>query len=321
MSSEPVLPMADTTEAYDLVRDDEGVLRPGVNGLFRHLGVEPAPAARFPTGSLPVYGADDVVLKLFPQVHVEEYPVEAAVLTAVNDKLPIATPRLLACGERDGWGYVLMSRLPGVSLDTVWGQTTQDQRDRLADDLGAAVAALHALPLPEIDDWWPSDWDAFVTGQRADCLDRQRARGLPETWLAQIPDALNADLTSRAPVLLHTEIMREHLLVHPDPAGGWRYSGLIDFEPAMRGNREYEFVGIGCFVAQGDHRFLGRVLRAYGYADHELDRAFQSRMMAWALLHYYSNLPRWMKHLPEPTEPTFDALADRWFGTSPLTGM
>lgn len=50
---------------------------------------------------------------------------------------------------------------------------------------------------------------------------------------------------SGPPVLLHTEIMSEHLLVTQSPGGSWRLSGLLDFEPAMRGEREYEFVGAG----------------------------------------------------------------------------
>ena len=58
-------------------------------------------------------------------------------------------------------------------------------------------------------------------------------------------------------MLLHTEVMRQHLLAVEGPGGVLRLSGLIDFEPAMRGEREYEFVGVGVFVAEGDGRFLG----------------------------------------------------------------
>ena len=38
-------------------------------------------------------------------------------------------------------------------------------------------------------------------------------------------------------------------------------------------------------------------------------------MMAWTLLHYYSNLARYLQRRPTPAEPTLDALADRWFAT------
>jgi hygromycin-B 7''-O-kinase len=66
-------------------------------------------------------------------------------------------------------------------------------------------------------------------------------------------------------VLLRTEVMREHLLVGPGPAGAWRLSGPIDFEPAMRGEREYEFASVGVFVAEADARFLAATLTRCGY--------------------------------------------------------
>ncbi|WP_203788998.1 aminoglycoside phosphotransferase family protein [Paractinoplanes rishiriensis] len=304
-----------TEEAYDAIARDERALRPGVDRLLRELGADSAGAARFASGSLPVYAAGTCVLKLFPQVYAEERQFEAGVLEAVAGRLPIPTPRVHATGERDGWGYVLMDRVAGVPLAVAWRRINVLSRDRLADDLGRAVAALHRVPPPDLDDWWPDGWDAFVAAQRAGCAGRQRALGLPEEWLAGLPAALDVDLGAGPPVLLHTELMRDHLYVEPDPAGGWRYSGLIDFEPAMPGAAEYEFVGAAAFVSEGDARFLGRMLRAYGYRDEDLDEAFRARMMAWSLLHLYSNIPAWLKRLPPPAEPTFRSLAARWFGT------
>jgi hygromycin-B 7''-O-kinase len=143
------LPVAASEEAFDAL--GEASLRPAVVALLRDLGVDPAGAQRYASGSLPVYRAGELVLKLFPQVHREECPVETAVLGAVHGRLPIATPRVVTSGERDGWGYVLMSRMPGSPLSAVWPRIPPQERDRLADELGWAVAALHALPPPVID--------------------------------------------------------------------------------------------------------------------------------------------------------------------------
>jgi hygromycin-B 7''-O-kinase len=114
-------------------------------------------------------------------------------------------------------------------------------------------------------------------------------------------------------VLLHTEVMREHPLAAEDPEGTWRLCGLIDFEPAMRGEREYEFVAVGVFLAQGDGRFLARTPAAYGYHPDQLGPDLRRRLLAWGILHRYSNLRWWMRRLPEPYRPTLEALADRWF--------
>jgi hygromycin-B 7''-O-kinase len=310
-----VLPPAATEEAFIAVARDEAALRPGLERLSTRLGLDPVNLTRYPAGSRPVYASGDVVLKLFPPVAGwPDYRVEAKVLAAVQGKLPTATPRVHAVGEQDGWGYVLISRLPGVPLDSVWDQV--GDRDRLAGDLGEMIAALHEVLPPEIAGWWPGDWPAFVAQQREQVVGEQISLGLPTAWADQIPGFLDeVALPNRTPVLLHTEVMREHLLVTEDHGGAWRLSGLIDFEPAMRGDREYEWAAVGVFVADGDGAFLGRALTAYGYPSDRLDRTLRRRLLAWMLLHRYSHLPWYLRRLPEPDRPTLDALADRWFAT------
>lgn len=71
----------------------------------------------------------------------------------------------------------------------------------------------------------------FVARQRAACEQSQRGLGLAAEWADQIPGFLDSvALRDEEPVLLHTEVMRQHLLVEPGP---WRLVGLIDFEPAL----------------------------------------------------------------------------------------
>jgi hygromycin-B 7''-O-kinase len=312
-----VLPHVRTEQALAAVRQDEAAIRPGVEQLCRLLGVNADGLTRYPDGSRPVYATSDLVLKLFPPVTAwPDHRIEAEVLAAVAGQLPTPTPHVHAAGEHDGWGYVLMSRLPGVQLDAAWNQVSAQDRDRLAGQLGETIAALHRIPPPEITDWWPADWPAFVTRQRAQCASEQRALGLPAQWADQIPGFLDAvTLPSGPPVLLHTEVMRQHLLAGESPDGTWRLSGLIDFEPAMRGEREYEFASVGIFVAEGDARFLARTLTSYGYHRDQLDHSLRRHLLAWGLLHRYSNLRWWMQRLPEPDRPTLDTLADCWFAT------
>jgi hypothetical protein len=215
-----VLPAADTWDALPA----EAVLRPGVVRLCGALGVDPAGLVRFAAGSRPVYAAGDLVLKLYPPLDAGAHRVEAGVLAAVSGALPVATPVVHAVGEEaGGWGYVLMSRLPGVPLDRAWPELGESDRDR-------------------------------------------------------------------------------------------QLSGVIDFEPAMRGVREYEFVALGLFTAGGDPRFLRQTLTAYGYAHGDLDAGFRRRLTGWTILHRYSHLAAYLDRLPPP-EPTFEAAADRWFAT------
>jgi len=309
------LPPASTAAEFAAIRGDEARLRPGVGAILaRHLlGGE---VARFAGGSLPVYAIGEThVLKLFPPVHLSERGTEATALSLVAGRLPIPTPRVEQVGELAGWGYVLMERLHGEGLATAWPRLGGYDRERLLAALGEALAALHAIRHPLLETLAPPDWGAFVTEQRASAVERQRAKGLDAAWLAQLPAFLES--LPREPaaerVLLHTEVMREHLLVRQG-ARGWELSGLFDFEPAMRGAPEYELASVGVFVSRGDPRLLGTLLRSYGYREADLDEALARRLLGYAIVHRYSNLRWYLERLPPPAAPTLAALALRGWG-------
>lgn len=283
----------------------------------RH-GLGGEPVTRYDSGSLPVFALGTRhVLKLYPpQDHAHEQ-VEARVLGFVDGRLPLPTPQVVASGEWDDGSYLLMTQLRGRRLVEVWPQLTATERERLCRHLGEAVAALHALDSRPLADLPPPHWEAFMPSQRRQAVERQRQCGLPEPWLEQIEPFLErwAGAGDAEQVLLHTEVMREHLLVEPEGTG-WHLSGLFDFEPTMRGAREYEFASIGLFVSAGDARALRCILRAYGYAETQLDGVLQNRLMAQALLHRYSNLPWYLQRLPLPSAMRLEQLAAHWWKLS-----
>ncbi|WP_167971483.1 aminoglycoside phosphotransferase family protein [Lentzea indica] len=248
---------------------------------------------RFEEGSLPVFAiGDDLVLKLWPPEHHDEVPTEVAVMEALYGKLPVPTPRLHDTGLLDDWAYVLMSRLHGSEPDV--------PDVEISVQVGEMLAALHEVEPPDVLE--PKDWAAFVAEQRAGCVEQQRKRDLSEHWLEQIPEFLDdVDLGDVRPVLLHTEVMSVHLLQQKG-----KLSGLFDFEPAMRGAFEYEFVGAGIFVTKGDQRCWKAMMDAYGRTPDP------RRVMAYALLHVYSNMSWFMGEMPEAD--SLDELAVRWFG-------
>jgi hygromycin-B 7''-O-kinase len=234
---------------------------------------------------------------------------EARVLDYLSGRLPVATPELLAHGEyENGWRYVLMSQLHGAELAAAWPAIPRPHQDRIASEAGEMLAALHSLdPGPLHAILGPAEWAGFLASQRATAAERQQAVKLPNPWLSQIEGFLESvPLTpGRERVLLHTEVIREHLLVNP---GLWTLSGLLDFETAMTGDRAYEFAAAGLFISRGDPRLLGRILAGYG-------RGFEPReLLAYTLLHVHSNLPECLSELPVPPEPTLDSLALTGFG-------
>ncbi|MEU6989182.1 aminoglycoside 3'-phosphotransferase/choline kinase family protein [Streptomyces sp. NPDC046465] len=309
-----MLPEVNTDEEWDRVVGDETVVRPAAEDLCARLGLAGEPLTRYPEGSQPVYAVgEEHVLKLFPGAAAQDGITEARVLSHIEGRLPVPTPRVHGSGTYEsGWRYILMSRLPGEDLAAAWPRIPRADRERIVTDTAETLAALHALdPGPLADVLGPGDWDAFLAGQRAGAVDRQRERGLAEHWLVQIPGFLDAvplfeAENRRQPALLHTEFMLQHLTVDADD--GWRLTGLLDFEPAMIGDPAYDFVGVGLFVTRGEPGLMDRFAKAYG-------RSFDPRqLLAYTLLHVYSSLPRYLRELPAPPEPTLDALAEAWFG-------
>ncbi|GGN28083.1 phosphotransferase [Lentzea pudingi] len=248
---------------------------------------------RFEGGSLPVFAiGDDLVLKLFPPEYHSEVSTEVAVMEAVHGRLPVPTPRLRGVGLLDDWAYVLMSRLHGE--EPVVPDVEVSVR------VGEMVKALHAIEPPAV--LGPVDWAAFVGERRAVCVEQQRKRGLGARWLERIPAFLDGvDLGAESSVLLHTEVMSAHLLRRNGVL-----SGLFDFEPAMRGAFEYEFASVGVFVTKGDRECWRALVEAYGRVPDP------RRVMAYALLHVYSNMPWYLREMPDGD--SFDELAVRWFG-------
>jgi hygromycin-B 7''-O-kinase len=267
---------------------------------------------RYTTGSVPVFAVgDDHVVKLYPAAERSHFQAEWAALTRIDGGLPVPTPRAVAAGERGSWFYIVMTRLAGIPMVEAWPEIDGKDRLRLVHEVGSAIAALHAV---RTDDLEPLaiDWPAFVETQRTSCRDRQLSRGLPTPWA----DAVEPFLARWTPgddgarVLLHTEVMREHLLVDRR-SGAWHVSGLFDFEPAMIGAPGYEMAAVGLFVSCAEPGLLRAFLDGYGGESNE-DLPF--RIMAWALLHRYSNLPWYLERLPAPDrEGDLEALARRWF--------
>jgi hygromycin-B 7''-O-kinase len=307
-----MLPAVRTDEEWQAVHFDEKTVRPAAEDLAARLGLAGAGLRRYPGGSRPVYAVGDRrVLKLYPTVSAPDSVTEARVLDYLSGRLPVATPELVAHGEyENGWRYVLMSQLPGIELAAAWPAIPRPHQDRVVSEAGEMLAALHGLdPGPLHAILGPADWAGFLAGQRATAAERQRAVELPDLWLSQIEGFLESVplIPGRERVLLHTEVIREHLVVTPGP---WTLSGLLDFESAMTGDRAYEFAAAGLFISRGDPRLLGRILAAYG-------RSFHPReLLAYTLLHVHSNLPECLSELPDSPEPTLDSLALTWFGTT-----
>lgn len=97
-----------------------------------------------------------------------------------------------------------------------------------------------------------------------------------------------AELPSRPPVRLHPEIMRRHLLPPRVPKG----------LPAVRAD-QLRARHTRVFAAEGDSPFLTRPLAAYGHRRDRRGADLRHRLLAWGIMHRYSNVTWWMRRPPE----------------------
>jgi hygromycin-B 7''-O-kinase len=267
-------------------------------------------------GSTVVFLSERWCIKLHPPV--ADFPAterrEAAALECVAGQMSIATPRIEARSELEGWPYIVMTRVRGVPIDMLWPELDTTARVALAAQLGAAIRSLHALdPAPLANVTEP--WTKFRPAQRARCLDLERSEGLPASRIAEVDAYLrrfdSLDDTGAPRVVLHTELGPNHVLIDGD-----RVSGLIDFADAMVGDPEYDFAPVGLFITRGDRVAFGALCRAYGFsADYLADPTRPHRLLRHALLHRYGTLSWFQDYLSPPDGSLYD-LAEHWFGAA-----
>lgn len=299
--------------------DTELDYRPVLAELARRHELGEGEIQRYPDGSVPVFRVGPRwAVKLYPPHDAEHAAVEGEVLARVEGQLGIPTPAVRAAGTVSGWPYLVMSHLAGRPLRTVADEIPAADQIRLAAELGHSIRLLHALAIDAPAEA-AAQWSSFMTRQRTGCADRQRERGLASDWADRIEPFLSAiDLGAEQPsrlAWLHTEIMREHVLVEQSD-GSWRLSGLIDFEPAMIGHPEYELASVGVFFAEGRPELLSAFLDGLGTPAHARGPELRRRCLAYTLLHRYSCLSWYLQRLPaRGPRRNLDDLADEWWAT------
>jgi hygromycin-B 7''-O-kinase len=210
----------------------------------------------------------------------------------VYNKLSVKTPAVEYQGEIAGWPYIIMSRVDGIILEGLWDTLDHQNKVVIIRELGALIREVHTLPtqgLEEID----SHWQTFIDKQIAHCVSQHQQMKLSPSLINQIPEYLDSALEYlpkiKNPVILTGEYTPMNFLVKQE-ADTWHIYGLIDFGDSMLGLPQYDLLGPGALLIQGDKTLLREFLTAYGYATTDLNAALSHQLTALMLLHRYSNL-------------------------------
>lgn len=227
----------------------------------------------------------DTVLKIFPPLLRRQFESERLSLALLHGRLSIETPRLLADGERDGWTWLAMSRVRGMTGEEAWSGLDDGAKQRLLGRIGEVIAEVQRVPPAALAALEPQ-WDALLERQIAGCHARHESLGLPKHLLAGLDDYIReaAALIPRgvSPVILTGEYIPENFIMRERAL-----AGLIDFGDVMTGWRDYDLLGPGVFMGEGRRERIRALLRGFGYA--MPDETLPRRLMALCFLHRYSD--------------------------------
>ncbi|MDE5460538.1 phosphotransferase [Bradyrhizobium sp. CSS354] len=245
----------------------------------------------FSTGTNLVVGlGDKLILKMFPPLLRAQFVSERGSLTQLAGRLHLPIPEIVAEGTRDGWPYLIITRLAGTLGSEVWRQLPEAQKEHVLRQVGETIAAVQRAPLGPLAQIQPR-WDDFMRAQMQGCKARHTRLGLAPKFLAGLDDLLRDAAAlipmDAPPVILIGEYIPENFLLtcHDDQ---WSLAGLFDFGDVLAGCRDYDLLGPSAFMAAGRPGRVRSLLEGFGYA--KPDFALKRRLMALMLLHRASDL-------------------------------
>lgn len=285
------LPDLTDAESFRAFRSDAARWLPVALDIARSHGLDASAPHVFPTGTNLVVGlGDGLILKIFPPLLRAQFVSERASLAQLKGRLDLPIPEIVAEGVRDGWRYLIMTRLAGTLGSEVWPQLPEDQKERLLRQIGETIASVQRAPLGALAHIEPR-WDEFMRAQMQGCEARHTRLGLAPKFLRGLDDLLRdaAELIpmDAPPVILIGEYIPENFLLACDD-GQWSLAGLFDFGDVLAGWRDYDLLGPSAFMAAGRPGRVKSLLEGFGYE--KLDFVLKRRLMALMLLHRASDL-------------------------------
>lgn len=284
------LPSVSDYESYRAWRADASQWLPVALDIARTHGLACTEPHVFTTGTNLVVALDTrLILKIFPPMLRSQFVSERGSLSELRGRLSLPIPEIVAEGERDGWPYLVITRLSGIVGSEVWPSLPEEQKERVLGEIGAVIAEVQRVPPGVLCEIEPR-WDAFMRRQMAGCRARHERLGLKQKFLDGLDDLLReaAIPLDPPPVILTGEYIPENFLLTED-RGQWRVAGLFDFGDVKTGWREYDLLGPSAFMAAGRPRRVRRLFEGFGYSQADVNSALKRRLMALMLLHHASD--------------------------------
>lgn len=288
-----ILSSTHSFEDFESLKLNADIINAMAHKIIKRHHLPASPLKLFSEGTNIVfsYGAHTVI-KIFPPFHLDQFKNELLVLNHLQGNLSVKTPTINYEGKIFDWPYIVMNQLDGTLLETLWDKMNHNNKIIIIRELGSLIREVHSLStlgLEEIDCYW----EQFILHQINQCIEHHKSVDFPNALLKQIFPYIESIkeilLKIEKPLLLTGEYTPMNLLVK-QVHDVWHIDGLIDFGDSMLGLPEYDLLGPGAFLIQGDKLLLREFLTSYGYDANTLTPALSQQLMSLMLLHKYSNL-------------------------------
>jgi hygromycin-B 7''-O-kinase len=287
------LPPFTSYEPFRPFRSDPAQWLPIARDIARSHGLACTAPYVFATGTNLVMALDEnLILKIFPPILRPQFVSEQSTLAQLRGRLRIAIPEIVVEGERDGWPYLVITRLGGVLGADAWPSLPEADKERVLAEIGATIAEVQRVPAEALARIGPG-WDVFMRGQIEGCRARHARLGLPAKFLDGIDELMRDTAASLLaldgpPVILTGEYIPENFLLSRG-GPGWQLAGLIDFGDVMTGRGEYDLLGPSAFMTAGIPRRVQSLFDGFGYSRADIDFELKRRLMALMMLHRASD--------------------------------
>lgn len=309
-----LLPEITNRERYKELFSVSSYWEPAIEHLVKkhHLKGE---VRRGTLGSHIVYRVGDCWLKLMAPIFAKDMAFELSGLKAVNDRLSVKTPKVIATGVLEDWPYVIVDHIDGEPIRNVWSKLNLKQQTHLADQIGVLATEISKCSVDEIIEKRFS-WNDFILQQYQECDEQQLKKGLPKPWRDHIKSFLHSfdisEFQTSNQVFLHADLTYDHFLV--TGAESLQISGIIDMADCQVGHFEYELVAPAVFIFKGNHHLLLHFLRRCGIAIEKLNSRFSEKLLAWSIMHrYFSMISYFQDELNSCAPGDFRSLAKKVF--------
>ncbi len=188
-----------------------------------------------------VWVGDEYVVRLTSGKYRDAYRHEATVVSLLaGSEVPHA--RRLAHGDGPDGPWYISERLPGRTLFEAWPVADSTTRQAMIESLGAALRALHRVPVPAdlLPPWladalaggpWPAFHPPVVSAALQQVEAGRRVPGHDSRLLADVADWIRERLALFAAdesVLVHGDLHGSNVMVD-----GGCVTGLVDFAEAL----------------------------------------------------------------------------------------